>query len=305
MVGDHNMGNDNEYCWWRTQQANDLYTVPGAFISMYGYERSVPYPNGHRNVIWAERGHKTLPLLPKVKTGLAGDYLPNCTPTLRATGGICTLHTSAAQPEGPIGPTRTIPRLEPFVRKSSRASTTVTKPPAAPKSISDKTELHPRQIRAAGLRLVSGSRRATRSSAFQASSDHISTHVSYACVLAEEFSRKGLVEAMKKRHTYAATDNIILDFPAVAARLMGDETRSAKPKFAVVVLGTGPIATVDLVRNSQVVHTARPAQEKPAELRFEWEDAAPPQGERANYYYVRVTQRDGQMAWSSPIWVTK
>src|SRR6185369_1798542 len=29
LVADHNMGNDNEYCWWRTQQANDLYTVPG------------------------------------------------------------------------------------------------------------------------------------------------------------------------------------------------------------------------------------------------------------------------------------
>src|SRR4029078_10290781 len=41
LVGDHNMGNDNEYCWWRTQHSNDLYTVPGAFISMYGYERSV------------------------------------------------------------------------------------------------------------------------------------------------------------------------------------------------------------------------------------------------------------------------
>ena len=33
LVGDHNMGQDNEYCWWRTQHANDLYTVPGRFIS--------------------------------------------------------------------------------------------------------------------------------------------------------------------------------------------------------------------------------------------------------------------------------
>ena len=31
LVGDHNMGDDNEYCWWRTQKANDLYTVPGSF----------------------------------------------------------------------------------------------------------------------------------------------------------------------------------------------------------------------------------------------------------------------------------
>src|SRR5262249_2985403 len=30
LVGDHNMGQDNEYNWWRTQKANDLYTVPQA-----------------------------------------------------------------------------------------------------------------------------------------------------------------------------------------------------------------------------------------------------------------------------------
>src|SRR5262249_24352820 len=46
---------------------------------------------------------------------------------------------------------------------------------------------------------------------FQASSDHVSTHMSYAVVLTEDASRKGLLEAFKKRHCYAATDNIILD----------------------------------------------------------------------------------------------
>ena len=97
LVSDHNMGSDKEYPWWRTQKANDLYTVPRAFISMYGYERSVPYPNGHRNVIWTERGHRTLPL-PRAgirkqmaeDTGKLYDYL-------RRTGGICTPHTSATE----------------------------------------------------------------------------------------------------------------------------------------------------------------------------------------------------------------
>jgi hypothetical protein len=73
----------------------------------------------------------------------------------------------------------------------------------------------------------------------------------------------------------------------------------------VVVLGTGPIATVELLRNGSVIHTARPTEKKSAEIRFESEDAAPPENERVNYYYVRVTQQNGQMAWSSPIWLTK
>ena len=95
IVTDHNMGDDNEYSWWRTQKANDLYTVPGAFISMYGYERSVPYPNGHRNVIWPERGHRTLPL-PQADCPSRWPRTPaKLYAYLRQTDGICTSHTSA------------------------------------------------------------------------------------------------------------------------------------------------------------------------------------------------------------------
>ncbi len=59
-VGDHQMGNDEEYNWWLTQKSNDLYFMAGRFVPLYGYERSVWYPNGHRNVIWAVRGKPVL-----------------------------------------------------------------------------------------------------------------------------------------------------------------------------------------------------------------------------------------------------
>src|SRR5205814_4574260 len=95
MVTDHNMGGNQEYPWWRTQKANDLYTVPGAFISMYGYERSVPYPNGHRNVIWPERGHRTLPVPQRAIAKQMADDTGKLYDYLKRTDGICTLHTSA------------------------------------------------------------------------------------------------------------------------------------------------------------------------------------------------------------------
>src|SRR5439155_721124 len=47
---------------------------------------------------------------------------------------------------------------------------------------------------------------------FQASSDHWSTHISYMIVLAEKNERKAILDAVKKRHVYAATDNILVDF---------------------------------------------------------------------------------------------
>ncbi len=298
LVGDHNMGNDNEYNWWRTQKANDLYTVPGAFISMYGYERSVPYPNGHRNVIWTERGHRTLPLpqvaIPKAMaddTGKLYDYL-------RRTGGICTLHTSATGQgtnwEKPIDTA-----VEPFVEifQGFHASFEA---PGAPRIVDEKSHVIHTSYKADGyvsLALQKGYRLG-----FQASSDHVSTHVSYCCVLASEFSRNGLVDAMKKRHTYAATDNIVLDVRMGALNMMGDEVRTMKPGLDVVALGTGAIDRVDVIRDGKVVHTAKP--DKAAdETRFHWDDPAPSKGEKASYYYVRVVQKDGQMAWSSPIWV--
>jgi hypothetical protein len=138
--------------------------------------------------------------------------------------------------------------------------------------------------------------------AFQASSDHISTHVSYACVPAEDFSRKGLLDAMHKRHTYAATDIIILDVRMGSLGIVGDEVRTGKPRMDVVVLGTGPVERVDVVRDREVVQTERPGKDA-EEVRFQWEDPTPREGENASYYYVRVLQKDQQLAWSSPIWV--
>ncbi len=299
LVGDHNMGQDNEYSWWRTQKANDLYTVPGAFISMYGYERSVPYPNGHRNVIWTERGHRTLPLpqlgIPAARAADTGKLYAY----LRSTNGICTAHTSATDQgtdwrefDG---------ALEPFVEIFQGYHTSY-EAPAAPKAIDDKTGLIHGGFKPDGF--VSKALEKGYRLGFQASSDHISTHVSYACVLAEEFSRKGLVDAMRKRHSYAATDNIILDVRLGALGIMGDEVRTAEPRLDVVVVGTGPLELVDVIRNGDVVHTQRP-DKGAAEVRFHWQDPAPRQGEQPSYYYVRVLQKDGQMAWASPIWVRR
>jgi hypothetical protein len=297
LIADHNMGGDNEYCWWRTQKANDLYTVPGAFISMYGYERSVPYPNGHRNVIWAERGHRTLPLPQgRIPAQMAADT-GRLYAYLRQTNGICTLHTSATD-QGTNWEEHDN-TLEPIVELFQGFHTSY-EAPGAPKTTDDKTDLVHGPYRPDGF--VSTALEKGYRLGFQASSDHVSTHVSYACVLAEEFSRNGLVEAMRRRHTYAATDNIVLDVRLGTLGIMGDEVRTSQPRFEVVVLGTGPVERVEVLRNGQVAHTERPAQDA-AEVRFHWEDPAPRKGDKPSYYYVRVQQKDGQMAWASPIWV--
>jgi hypothetical protein len=298
LVADHNMGQDNEYSWWRTQKANDLYSVPDNFISLYGYERSVPYPNGHRNIIWARRGHRTLPLpqvaIPaqmKADTGKLYNYL-------KETDGICTLHTSATG-QGTDWEEKINPDLEPIVElfQGFHASFEALGAPRVADGKSDVVHTSYKPDGFVSKALAKGYRLG-----FQASSDHVSTHVSYACVLAEEFSRSGLSAAMKKRHTYAATDNIVLDMRMGQLGIMGDEVKTLKPRLDVIVLGTSPIERVDVVRNGTVVHTETP-KNSAAEARFGWEDPSPVKGETASSYYVRVLQKDGQMAWASPIWV--
>jgi len=107
---------------------------------------------------------------------------------------------------------------------------------------------------------------------------------------------------MKKRHSYAATDNIILDVRS-GEHLMGDEFLAKEAKFDVTVIGTAPLATVEVLRNNEVCTTWK-FKEGTNELKTWWQDLAPLRDAKdASFYYVRVTQTDGQMAWSSPMWV--
>src|SRR5262249_35132883 len=104
---------------------------------------------------------------------------------------------------------------------------------------------------------------------------------------------------IKKRHTYAATDNIIVDFRCGTA-IMGNEIKTRQaPAFQIAVTGTSALASVEVLRDSQVVATLKP---EGRDYRGTWSDPEPQAG--THHYYIRVQQRDGELAWASPIWVT-
>jgi hypothetical protein len=133
---------------------------------------------------------------------------------------------------------------------------------------------------------------------FQASSDHWSTHISYCIVLAEKNDRESILAAMRKRHVYGATDDIICDVRS-GAHLMGDEfTAAGPPRLEVKVIGTSDLAKVEVLRDSTVV-AELPI--KGRECAADWIDPRPAPG--VHHYYVRVQQKDGEMAWTSPMWI--
>jgi hypothetical protein len=122
-------------------------------------------------------------------------------------------------------------------------------------------------------------------------------------VYSPELSREAIWEAFRNRHVYGTSGpKIILNF-RVADHPMGSEvawTASNGPvPVTVRAVGCAEIATVEIIRNGEVAF-AEPVDGVFAQLVLE--DPDPPAG--VSWYYARVLQQDGNMAWSSPVWVT-
>jgi len=122
-----------------------------------------------------------------------------------------------------------------------------------------------------------------------------------AAVLALELTREALFAAMQTRQTYATTGRRILLAVTVNGHGMGEEfaaPRDHPRQLRVRCAGTGDLAEVTLLRNNEPLHVLEDCGEV---VEIDLRDETPLDG--PVWYYVRVRQRDGAMAWSSPIWV--
>ena len=250
---DHDNGGGREYTWWLTQKLTDVFYTPGVFVPMFSYERSVGYPEGHRNIIFAQRGVRTLPRLP---ISSADD--PKKAPDtqmlyayLRKFNGITASHTSGTN----MGTDwrDNDPLAEPVVEiyQGDRQNYEM---PGAPRSNNENDSIggwRPKGF--VSLALEMGYKLA-----FQASSDHISTHMSYCNILSTGLDRDSLLAGFKARHVYGATDNIFAEFRS-GANIMGDSFSSATaPSFNVKLGGTAPFAKVHIVKDNKYVYTTSP-----------------------------------------------
>jgi hypothetical protein len=219
--GDHDNGAGREYTWWLTQKTTDAFRIAGKFEPPFTYERSVRYPEGHRNVMFAQRGVRTLPRLPITERDQAGPA-PDTQMLykyLHHFNGVCASHTSATsmgtdwRDNDPI--------VEPFVEIYQGDRQNYERPgaPRCPTADNSIGGWEPKGF--VNLALLKGYRLA-----FQCSSDHLSTHISYAHVYAEDCSREALLKAIRERHVYGSTDNIVAEFTSTAdgrQYMLGDE----------------------------------------------------------------------------------
>jgi hypothetical protein len=292
---DHDNGGGREYSWWITQKETDIFNAPGSFASLFSYERSVDYPEGHRNVVFAQRGIRPLPRLPAVKPESAG-HAPDTLMLyayLERFHGIVASHSTTTDMGTDWRDNN--PDVEPAVELFDGLRQNAEMPDAPRTSTEGDSIGGWRPQGFVNAALERGYRLG-----FEASSDHFSTHMSYCNIFVPEITREAVLNGFRKRHFYAATDNILAEVRS-GSHLMGDEfTTNQAPELHVKLIGTAPFNQVHVIKDNKYVYSSQP---KVADIEFTWRDLAAGKG-RTSYYYVRGEQENGEIVWASPMWIT-
>ena len=80
----------------------------------------------------------------------------------------------------------------------------------------------------------------------------------------------------------------------------GKTVITSNEALEIKAIGTAPVAKLHVIRDNKYVFSTEPGTAE-VNLRFADDDARPGQ---THYYYIRVEQADGNLAWASPMWIT-
>jgi len=282
--------------WDEIQRETKRFHEPGRFVTLLGYEWT-SWIQGHRHVLRFDDEGKVLSSLDpayespvQLWAALAGQ--PVLTFAHHSAGG--PVPTNWAIPPDPI--------LEPVteivsVHGSSEA-------PDSPQPIYDAVAGNFVREAALGRGYRFG---------FIGSGDSHDGHPGLAqlaspvgglaAILSEERTRESVLAALRARRVYATNGPRILLRSALGAHPMGSSLTlgpggSVSESLFVSVIAPGSLERVDLIRSGRVVDTIEFAGERDVTLERRVEDLRP-----GEYVYVRVVQRDGGAAWSSPIYI--
>jgi hypothetical protein len=303
MTADHDHQEATPDMWSEVLQAADRYYVPGSFTTFFGYEWIGGKDNRrHRNVVSGvripppsfdyeiERGdsrHRDVRRL--------WDELPRGKALTIPHHTACGMSLLWGLDPGEAVDYAYEPLVEIF--QASRGSSEYIGAPTLLNHFS-RSGKYRREFSVEEGTIKTALQQGLRFG-FIASSDHMSTHQSYACVYARENTRQSLIDAMLARHTYAATDRIICEF-RLGDAFMGEVLRHKHGDLPLFVRlrATAEIDEVVLLRDSEPYRAWHPKSES-----IELHTLLPEEDTADHYFYVRMQQIDTNLCWSSPIWV--
>lgn len=123
-----------------------------------------------------------------------------------------------------------------------------------------------------------------------------------AGIFAKSLDREGIWEALVHRRVYGTTGpRIILRF-LVNGRFMGEDVflrdEKVPRQIFMEAVGTDVIKRMDVIKNNMEIYSEGPQKR---EVKIAFDDNSP--AKKGDYYYVRLEQQDGGMAWSSPVFI--
>ncbi len=133
-----------------------------------------------------------------------------------------------------------------------------------------------------------------------ASPDH-GGGIGKVAVFSRDRSREAILDALRSRHCYGTTAAKIFLDVRVNGRLMGEKIDAPEGKPVVVTIRAdcpGEIDRIEVCRSNEFIHCRRPASRSTG---FTFVDEDPLSGK--SYYYVRLIQKDEEIAWTSPVWL--
>jgi len=124
-----------------------------------------------------------------------------------------------------------------------------------------------------------------------------------AAIISEDKTRAGVLRAMRERRVYATNGPRILLRASLAGHPMGStlhvgEGERTGGELFVYAVGQSAFERLDLIRSGEIVDSIDLEDRLDVMLQVPLEDLA-----AGEYIYVRVVQRDGGAAWSSPIYI--
>ena len=121
-----------------------------------------------------------------------------------------------------------------------------------------------------------------------------------------ELTRQGLYQGMKDRRTYGTSGARIVLLFSCGQSPMGSQVKmkaGETPEFKIEVGGTNALSEIALCRydGRGWSEPLKKQVEDADRISTKWQDN---EFSGRGIYYVRVTQSDGEQAWSSPIWIS-
>lgn len=269
---------------------------PGSFTALVGFEWT-SWLWGHRNVVWFDERDTILSSLDE-----RFDAPDELRAALRGKPAISIPHHPAGGPIALDWKTALDADVEPLVEICSThgMSEALDSPTPIYASVRDSFARDALERGARFGMLASGD-----SHDGHPGLCHLGGHYptgGLAAVLAETNTRESLLTALRARRVYATSGPRIVLRVAIANHRMGEivdaSAVAGEVPLYVNALGTAPIASIEVVRKGG--RTSRIEGNGQSEFALGGTLSGLVAGD---WVYVRVTQADGGLAWSSPIFV--